>query len=386
MTLTSLATRIHKFVAAKTTPLQDTSSNEDKRTCLHGLRGILALCSIFAVFFQTFVPALVWKDVDAAPYQNVLRIMFSPFLWDESLICSFFLVLSGHSIALRFLGNPLPHAFAGSVVRRVIRMMLAVGLASGIASAVFSGIGVQHVESFKEALSNENIVAPRMPENGLVAMNAIFNIFWAVRDYYSQAANSFWPTQTLWNLSLIFSQSWTTYFLMVILPYTRPGWHFEALALFALGSFWMCSWGWYHAAALLLADYTTNPRLRARLDEGLTLRRQWDYKLPYPVAAGAMVIAGFGMKLTWAALPQFRAKELVLHPHLHLSEKVNTENFAASNPYPRVDNFLVVIGILTLTETSVLLKRGLSSKLLVMLGRRSLSECLTFQRPPEQSH
>ena len=60
------------------------------------------------------------------------------------------------------------------------------------------------------------------------------------------------------------------------------------------------------------------------------------------------------------------------HPYVDLSENHSLESFAAADSYPRVDNFLVVFGILLMAETSVLLKHGLSWKPLVLLGRRSM--------------
>lgn len=378
MALPSLVSQL-KTWNSKATASQSPPKPSDKRLYLYGLRGILATCGIATVFIQTFIPALAWKDSQGPAYQNVLRIIFSPVFWDENLLASFFFILSGYAIALRFLIDPRPSTFAGSIIRRVIRFAVAIGLASGIASAVFAGIGTTYIERFVEVAQNSHITAPQVPGNGLVALNAIFNMFWAVTDYYNQAANAFWPTQTLWNVSLIFCQSWTTYFLMVILPYTRPGWHTGALSLFALGSFWVCSWGWYNAAALLLADYTTNSQLRLRLEEGITINKKLDWKLPYTLLGAAMVIAGYAMKYTWAALPQFYNKELVLRPFLHLSERTNIVEYAASGPYARVDNFLVVLGILLLVETCVPVRHWLSVKPLVVLGKRSLSKSGVFQ-------
>lgn len=354
-------------------PVETQSPHGARRMHLYGLRGILAICGLFTVFVQTFIPALVWKDGQNEGYQNTIRIIFSPMIWDERLISSFFLSLSCHSIALRFLNSPTPPAFSGSIIRRVVNMGFVVTLSSGIVYGMFGGIGTEYIEQFKEIVPNQHITAPKVPETALIAMNAIFNIFWAVRNYSTQAANSFWPTQTLWNLSLIFSQSWTVYFLMIILPYTRPGWHTGALSLFALGSFWTCSWGWYSAAALLLADYNACPSLRLRLDEGLQIHKKLEWRLSYGLASSIMIAIGFAMRFTLAALPQYYDKELQLRPFLNLSEKISIADFAAADPYPRLDNFLVIFGVLLLSETSVLVKRCLSCKPLVFLGKRSLS-------------
>lgn len=362
------------MIAPTETPKLDVDNSEEKRPYLYGLRGILALCSIATVFFQTFVPALVREDLDGPKYQNLIRIVFSPIFWDEQLICSFFFALSSYAIALRFLHNPVPSAFSGSIIRRVFRMILATAPACGIVFGIFGGMGTENIEHFQIVLPNPTISAPDIPQNALVGLNAIFDLFWAVRDYSALAANTFWPTHTLWNLSLIFNQSWTIYFLMVILPYCRPSWHSGALAMFAGGSFWACSWGWYNAAALVLADHTVVPQLRSRLDEGLAIRKSWTWKMPYVLVAAGMMIAGFAMKFAWAVLPQYYDKELVLRPFLHLSEETDLEDYASSDAYPRLDNALVIFGTLLLTERSVLMKRCLSYRPLVLVGKRSLSK------------
>jgi hypothetical protein len=205
MSLPSVVSQLKTWIKPQTTTSQSPPQDSDKRLYLYGLRGVLAVCGIATVFFQTFVPALAWKDADGPEYQNALRIIFSPVFWDEHLLTSFFFILSGYAVALRFLSDPTPANFAGSIIRRVVRLVVAVGLASGISSAVFAGQGTTYIDRFIATLPNNQINAPIVPENGLVALNAIFNIFWVVTDYYNQAANAFWPTQTIWNLSLIFS-------------------------------------------------------------------------------------------------------------------------------------------------------------------------------------
>jgi hypothetical protein len=372
MAVSSLLPHLRSWT--KSAPMQSQpqqSQGSETRVHLYGLRGILVICGIATIFVQTFIPALAFSKAHGPEYQNILRIIFSPVIWNEDLITSFFLVLSCYSIALRFLGSPSPATFSGSIIRRVIRMTIAIALACGLVFGIFGGIGTEYIDRFKEVLPNDQITTPEVPDNALVALNAIFDIFWVVRDFYLQAANTFWPTQTIWNLSLVFYQSWTVYFLMVLLPYTRPSWHAEGLAVFALGCFWMSSWGWYSAAALLMADYAKNPSLRLKLDEGLMIHKKMDWKLPYKFVGGLMMMAGFGMKFTWAVLPQYYNKELVLHPYLDLSEKTNPTKFAASGPYARVDNFFVIFGILLLAETSVLCKHCLSWKPLVLVGKRS---------------
>lgn len=345
---------------------------DDAQRYLHGLRGLLTISSFLWVFFQTFIPALVSGGTAGPTYQKILRCIFAPTLWDESLLSSFFIALSARAICVRFLKDPNPTAFAGSIIRRIVRFSLAVGLASGIASAIFKSLGTEYIQHFKQILPNDSIPSLDMPHNGLTALNAIFDLFWVVRSYYYQAANSFWPSQTIWALSVVYQQSWTVYFLMVILPFTRATWHFSALLLFSAGSFWMDSWGWYNATSLLLADYVINTKLRARLNEGLNIKEDWN--IPFAVPAMAMIIGGFAMKYVWTALPQYVNAELYLHPWLDLAESTTRDAFAIADPYPRVDNYLVIFGTLLLVETTNQVRDLLSARWLVSLGRRSLSK------------
>ena len=159
--------------------------------------------------------------------------------YNLSLVRTFFFVLSARSICVRFLKRSQPSTFAGSIIRRLIRLPLVLTIACAIVFGVFGGIGVSYIRQFEEVLPNASITAPESPNNALTGLNAIFDQFWIVRSYYYQAANDFWPSGTVWMISLIFQQSWTIYFLMVILPFTRATWHWQFLALFALGSFWM---------------------------------------------------------------------------------------------------------------------------------------------------
>lgn len=352
--------------------VEQTGAGHEAHTYLYGLRGILALSSLAWIFFQTFVPAVVSNDTTGPTYQKVIRIIFSPLLWNQSLISAFYFALSARSICVRFLNNPKPVAYAGSIIRRIIRMPIAVGLASCIASCIFIGTGTAYVNKFNDVLPNNSISTPGTANNGLTVLNAAFDMFWVVRNYYYQAANDFWPSRTIWNVSLMYQQSWTVYFLMIILPYTRASWHFEGLAVFAFGSFWMCSWGWYDASALLLADYVTNAELRPRLEAGLKITDDW--KLPPAISAALMTAVGVAMKYCWTAFPQYVNEELVLHPYLDLSELTTRGEFVAADPYPRLDNYLVIFGVLLFVETSAHMQSLLSAKWLVCLGRRSFSE------------
>ncbi|GAB7365588.1 hypothetical protein MBLNU230_g6659t1 [Neophaeotheca triangularis] len=346
-------------------------SKPEQHSHLYGLRAILTFLGLLWVFFETFIPTVVSNNTDGPTHQKVVRYIFSPLLWDISLITSFFFVLSGRAICIRFLKDSSPSTYAGTIIRRLIRLPIVLTIACAIAFGILGGTGVSYIARFKEVLPNDSIAVPDLPDRALTGLNSMFDLFWVVRNYYDQAANDFWPTHTLWNLSLIYQQSWTIYFLMVILPFTRATWHWPFLGLFALGSFWMNTWGWYDAFALLVADYAINPTLRPRFEQGLEVKQDWH--IHWAAIGGIMTVAGTAMKYVWTALPQYVDKELVLHPWVDLTENSSLREIADADPYPRVDNFLVIFGILLIVETIPVIQKLLSARWLVEIGKRSLS-------------
>jgi hypothetical protein len=177
----------------------------------------------------------------------------------------------------------------------------------------------------------------------------------------------------MWAPSLIYSQSYTTYIAMVILPFTRASWHIQAIAMFSIGSFWFNSWGWYSAAGLFVADVSQNHDLRARLSRGIKIAESVSF--PYWMLAILSVTVGLVMKYLWvAALPQHIRAELALHPSVHLTQGLTIRNFNEDQAYARLDDYLIVVGVLFLLEMSSRLRWVFSSKLLVQVGKRSLSK------------
>lgn len=362
---------------ASLTPQLEGDQHFEKDKHILGLRGILAISSFLWIFFETFIPAVAFNTTPGPLYQRIIRILFSTTLWNQSLISSFFFVLSARASCVRFLKNPTSDNLAGTIIRRSIRIVIATGAASFIAYGIFGGLGTKYIETFKHNLPNRSINAPYVPKTALQGFNAVFDMFWVVNQYDSQAGNAFWPTGTLGRVSLLYNQSWTVYFLMVLLPFGRPAWHVQVLSLFTFGAFWMCSWGWYSACGLLLADVTINPVLSSKLALGLTLSEKKHWVVPYSLVGSLMMSVGLAMKYTWAALPQYINNELMLHPYLDLSEQTTCGQFAAADPFPRVDNFFVIFGLLIVVETVATIRSILSATWLVSVGERSFSEyCL----------
>lgn len=338
---------------------------------LNGLRGILALQSLAWIFFSTFIPALVSSTSPDPGYQRILRDVLSVPFWNTSFISSFFIILSMRTICARFLSDPTSTACAGSLIRRIVRFSALLFVASGLATLIMSQIGVRYIDEFKTLLPNTTIKTPATAYSWLAALNSIFDLFWLTTGFATQAANTFWPSATLWVPSVIYYQGWTVYILMVILPFTRPTWHFTGMALFALGSFWYASWGWYSATGLFLADLACNEELNRHFRLGIRLRG--DARCPSWVVGVIMAAMGLAFKYAFTVLPQYSNSLLVLHPFLDLSEQTSRSAYVAEGPYPRLDDWLLITGIMVLVEFTPKLQKFLSMPVLTYLGERAFS-------------
>lgn len=340
---------------------------------LTGLRGLLVVESFAWLFLRTFVPTVVSGTASGPLYQVVIRKVFSVLFWNYSLIYSFFIILSARTVCIHFLHEPSPMVYARSLISRPLRVGIPISIALTVSISIFSLIDTSYVAKAASYLNNPLLSAPSMPATPLAAFNSIYDLLWIVRDFTEQKGNAAFPSGVLWAPSLIYFQSYTVYIAMVIFPFTRPAWHVQGMFVFALGSFWFDSWGWYSAAGLLIADLSVSPYWQSRLIRGIKITNG----IRCPVWGPAMlsVAVGLALKYTWtAALPQYLKGELILHPSLSLSADVTYDNFPTSQPYARVDDFLIVVGFLLLIETLQRAQAILSSKLLVFLGRRSLSK------------
>jgi hypothetical protein len=84
---------------------------------------------------------------------------------------------------------------------------------------------------------------------------------------------------------------------------------------------------------------------------------------------------GLVMKYVWVvAFPQRLHAELLVYPSRHLSSVSSAHSFDSDQPLARLDDYLVVVGVLVLLETSSRMQSIFSSRILIELGRRSLSE------------
>lgn len=169
-----------------------------------GLYGILAVQSFVWTYLQTFVPAVVSSETSGPAYQVVIRDIFSVLFWNSSFIYNFFIILSMRNAAISFLDKPNGQTFSATIIHRIFRMVIIVCAGSGMATLIYSQIGVGYIDEFKTELPNDSIETPMKTYNGLSAVNSLFNFFWLTSDFYTQAANNFWPTGTLWVSSVIY--------------------------------------------------------------------------------------------------------------------------------------------------------------------------------------
>jgi len=306
-------------------------------------------------------------------YQVLLRKILSPLLWDESFIFCFFILLSARTVAIPFLRNVSSATYARSLISRPIRMGIPLAIGLALSCIIFSTINTQYLEDFARLNGNPYLRAPEKPASALACFNSIWDLLWVTRDYSLQMGNLAFPSWTLWVPSAIYLQSYTVYIFMVVLPYSRPSWHVTGLLMFAFGSWWFNSWGWYSATGLFLADIAVNPPLRTAFFRGWSNERG-SVRMPYWALGMVFLGIGTGLKYMWtAALPQdFWNGEAHAHPARYLGGS----SFGYSDgtqPYPRMDNWLVIVGLMLLIEYSELAQKILGSKPFKLVGRRALS-------------
>ena len=88
------------------------------------------------------------------------------------------------------------------------------------------------------------------------------------------------------------------------------------------------------------------------------------------------------MQYLWAAWrPEYRDQEIVAHGGLYYTGGLN-EDFHVKQPQARDDNYLVLLGLMLIVETSDIVQKVLRFRAFVSLGRRSLSKCTHLGSQP----
>lgn len=343
---------------------------------LIGLRGTLVLQSFFFVFFQAFLPtALPDANNTTGPrYQTILRQSFSILFANEALIYSWVIFLSARTICIPYLFHRTRQVCASSIFRRCVRLWIPTFVAYSLAAAAFSSLSTDYITDFLTRTGNFSINTPLRLRNFLLYFNSLFEIFWVTRDYASQAANNAFPSGTLWIVSLLFQQGYTVYMIMLTVPYTRTTWRWKTLIVFIAAAYWVQSWAWYSVTALLIADAVFNMDFQSRSRNGFRCAGVQVPLWPLYVAA---TFTGYLVQFLFIAWhPSSRKNELYAHMSAY-SGGLSDDRLNAWHKLARIDNYLIIVGLMLLVETFEWPRTVLRSKPLVALGRRSFSVFLT---------
>ncbi len=348
---------------------------------LLGLRGFFTLSSFIWVFLTTFAPVCV-KDAanrEGPLWQEVLRDTFSVLFWNQSLIYSFFIILSARTVGIPFLLSSSKIVVASAVLRRGLRLWFPVAVSLAVVKIFSSTIGTGYIDDFKSSTGNVSFDTPYSIPNALAYFNSVFNIFWTTSKFFEQAGNIAFPSQTLWIVNVIYAQSYTVYMTMVIIPYTRNSWRVKAYIAFIITAWWVQSWAWYTITGLLFADVVMNMNFKERSHRGIKIWR--NIRCPLWVPATVLILAGLVMQYLWTVWrPQYANKELVAHTGLYYTGGLNTSPNLVE-PQARDDIYLVVLGFFLLLESSDFLQKAFQNPLFLYLGRRSLSKSCTSLLP-----
>jgi hypothetical protein len=349
-----------------------------EQSYLVGVRGLLVIESFLWTFLQTFLPAAVKdSEVNGPLYQTILRKTLSVIFWNETLLYSSFILLSARTICVPFISNPTSQTLASAAFRRGLRLWFPVAFSLAISKIVFSSLGYGYIANFIKNTPNPAIITPYDMPNTLVYFNSVFNLFWVTRNFYSQAGSLAFPSATLWIVNVIYTQSYTVFMTMVIIPYTRKSWRVKSLCLFIVTAWWVQSWAWYSITGMLIADLVMTMDFKGASARGIPVTVPFvnrTYRIPGWIPSGLLMLVGTMMMYLWTAWkPEEVNAELIAHTGLYYTGGLNDE-WVINQPQARDDNYIFLVGFFLLLESSNFLQWAFSNPLFTYLGRRSLSE------------
>ena len=257
------------------------------------------------------------------------------------------------------------------IFRRGLRLWLPTAVALAIIKILSSTIGTGHIEQYKRETGNISLQVPYEIPNTLAYFNSVFNLFWPDKQLYQQAANTAFPSQTLWTINVIYSQSYTVYLSMIIIPCTRPPWRVKAYLCFIISAWWVQSWAWYSISGLLLTDAVVNMRYIEKAKRRL---RIWRFmRLPIWILFVSIMAAGLALQYLWTDWrPKYNDRELLAHAGRYYSGGLNTR-LDAKEPQARDDNYLLILGFHLLLERFIFAQKMFDNTFFLYLGKRSLS-------------
>ncbi|CAO1624208.1 unnamed protein product [Parajaminaea phylloscopi] len=344
---------------------------------LEGLRGLLALEMLLYIFFRLLAPAIA-SDTDldgtypaaflskAPAWHNTLRKALSPLFWNPTLLSTFFLVLSGRVAALTFLERRSATTLAGAVFRRPVRLLLPILVGLAVTSIVSVAKGFGDAQRLSDLTSNSAARPPAIWTSFLEYLNSVFALYFNTNVSLTDRSITFLPPSGLaWVLPVVFQQTFTAYVFAALLPYVTLRAKLWGFAGFIVAAYWVGSWAWYTLTGLQLAEFSLVylPLLKRR-------------SLPVWLVPSAFLVLGVGLEYAWATHPQHRNVEYRFHTDKG-SGQLNRYLNPYTTPYPRVDDYFVVLGALSLLELSPMAQRVMGNPVLRYLGRISLMLYLT---------
>ncbi|CEH18049.1 hypothetical protein CBOM_04479 [Ceraceosorus bombacis] len=287
---------------------------------LDGLKGLIALQAWVYAFFLILCPGVITDtSVDGAQpaafllggpkWQDKIRKVMSPLLFDGSLQVSFFLMISARVIS------------EGESCSRLVFL----------------------------PRPNADMPCIRLaPSDGSFYLS---------------------PRNTSWALARIFQQSFTVYALLVILPFVRAKYRLGGLAAFALVAAWVGSWAWYSVSGVIISDLSHRGVLQSISRSSWKVGRFAIRKCTF---ATCLFLVGAMLKYAGAVWPSVRKAELVAHA-AQSTARLNRNFDTSQKAYPRFDNWFVVMAILCLVEMSPRTRKVLSAKPLRTFCKLSLA-------------
>lgn len=348
-------------------------SRSQRYRYLEGLRGFLALETLLYIYFRLLAPAAATDtDVDntypapfltdAPAWQTGLRKGLQPIFWNSTLLSSFFIILSARVAALTFLERRTPTTLAGAVFRRPLRLLFPVIFGLAFTSILSRAGAFNSAAEFATRTQNQIAQPPRLWTNFIEFFNACFTLFFDTSVQKWHPAIAYIPPSGIsWTIPVIFQQSFTLYVFAALMPYLTfkaKAWGFAG---FIIVTYWLGSWAWYTLTGLQIAEF-------ALLYLPLLGKRR---PLALWVVPVFFLVLGVALKYTWTAVPSRRDDEYVFHSTL--SDGTLNRNLEPWNtPYPRVDDYLVAFGAMTLLELSTIAQVIFSNPVFRWLGRHAL--------------
>lgn len=225
-----------------------------------------------------------------------------------------------------------------------------------------------------------DIGAPaRIWGSALEYWNSIAAFFFAGYEfsYYDRAFAFIPPAGVDWILPIIFQQTYTCITLAYILPYTRLQAKVIGYLSFGLICYWVGSWTWYSITGLLLCEFSIVYSQLTPSSFPLRFRQKGrTFRIPLWIPPFIVFFLGVVQKYLWVSFPSYRNHEYIAHTDILTAGLVRDLN-PGITPYPRIDDWMVITGLLVLVEIVPRMQSVLDNDILKHFGRLSFSVMMT---------